>query len=270
MALFTIIVLFGGMLVVGLTWLIGQLVYFTRPRVVAAFESQGEKHGKFIEWLFTGAGAVVGVLSVFGPLALLLGISSLVDRGNSTSRPAELPPPPSFGTISDGIAAEFRVPAGQVAVLEVVTRRDGETVAVPGGHCGYVIAPSDRRFAATFRWSRAAEQPSQSGDYERWNLEIKTAGGGGGSSGGLTLPKDLSQKAGVMANHMGDLAPNEEAIHWLGNANDLPDNGLLGLRVTVTAHGLETAGGSGCAHIDWKKAQSATSTSRRKLPVEVP
>jgi len=29
---------FGGVLVVGLTWLIGHLVYFTRPRVVAAFD----------------------------------------------------------------------------------------------------------------------------------------------------------------------------------------------------------------------------------------
>ncbi len=33
---------FGGLFVVGLTWLIGHLVYFTRPRVVAAFRSQDE------------------------------------------------------------------------------------------------------------------------------------------------------------------------------------------------------------------------------------
>jgi uncharacterized protein (TIGR03067 family) len=73
----TFVVLFSGLLVVGLTWLIGQLVYFNRPKVVAAFESSGEKHGKSIEWLFTGAGAVVGVLCLFGPLALLLGIAAL-------------------------------------------------------------------------------------------------------------------------------------------------------------------------------------------------
>ena len=76
----TFVLIFGGLFVFGLTCLIGQLVYFTRPRVVAAFESQGETYGKFVEWLFTGAGAVVGVLSVFGPLALLLGLSALFNQ----------------------------------------------------------------------------------------------------------------------------------------------------------------------------------------------
>jgi serine/threonine protein kinase/ankyrin repeat protein len=38
----TFVSLIGGMLLVGLTWLIGQLVYFTRPGVVAAFQSQTE------------------------------------------------------------------------------------------------------------------------------------------------------------------------------------------------------------------------------------
>lgn len=263
-AMFTVVVFLGGMMVVVLTWLIGQLVYFTRPRVVAAFASSNEKPSRFVEWLFTAAGAVVGVLSVFGPLALLLGIASLMERYDTSTLPLELPPPPSFGTITGGIGAEFRVPAGQVAVLEIVTRRDGQTVPVPP-HCGYVIAPSDRRLAATFRWLRAWEQPSSS-DYESWNLEIKTAGGGGGFSGGLMLPKSLSPLAGGMGIQMSDLAPNEEVIHWFGNANELPDNGLLGLRVTVTAHGLKTSGGSGNAHIDWKNAVTNTSISRRKLP----
>lgn len=267
--LFTVAVLMGGVMLVGLTWLIGQLVYFTRPRVVAAFASPKDRPNRFVEWLFTRAGAVVGVLSVFGPLALLLGISQLMDRGNSTSSQVELPPPPSLGTIAGGIGAEFRVPAGQVAVLEIVTRRDGQTVPAPP-HCGYVIAPSDRRLAATFRWVKAAEQPASSDDYERWNLEIKTAGGGGGFSGGLLLPKALSQAVGGLGIQMGDLVPNEEVIHWLGNANDLPENGLLGLRVTVTPHGLETSGGSGNAHVDWKKAQTATSTTKRKLSVDAP
>jgi hypothetical protein len=85
-AVLGVVVLIGGMMVVGLTCLIGQLVYFTRPRVVAAFESQGERYGKYIEWLFTGAGAVVGVLSVFGPLALLLGIAALFNGSSGEQR----------------------------------------------------------------------------------------------------------------------------------------------------------------------------------------
>ncbi|MBI2477786.1 MAG: serine/threonine protein kinase [Planctomycetia bacterium] len=80
MATVSVVVFIGGMMVPGLACLIGQLVYFTRPRVVAAFESRGERYGKFIEWLFTGIGAVVGVLSVFGPLALLLGLAALLNQ----------------------------------------------------------------------------------------------------------------------------------------------------------------------------------------------
>jgi hypothetical protein len=86
LTLLTMMVLMGGLFIVGLTWLIGQLLYFNRPRVVAAFESQGARYGKFIEWLFTGVGAVVGVLSVFGPLALLLGLAALFNGSSGEHR----------------------------------------------------------------------------------------------------------------------------------------------------------------------------------------
>lgn len=86
MAMLSIVVLVGGLVVVGVAWLIGQLVYFTRPRVVAAFESPNEKPSKFLDWLFTGAGAVVGVLSVFGPLALLLGLAALFNQEGGEQR----------------------------------------------------------------------------------------------------------------------------------------------------------------------------------------
>lgn len=181
----------------------------------------------------------------------------------STNQFEALPP---LGTINNGIGVEFRVPAGQVAVLEIVTRRDGQTVPVQP-HCCYVLAPSDHRLAATFRWSRASASSSNNKNYEPWNLELKTAGGGGGFSGGLLLPNELSQLVGSRGIQLGDLAPNEEVIHWgTLDANNLPDNGLIGLRFTVTAHHLKTSGGSGIGHIDWKKTQSATSTTRRKLP----
>ena len=109
-ALGIVVGLIGIPMLVALACLIGQLVYFTRPRVVAAFESLGErlgvspprrvptgsteearwadaqplaeKPGKFIEWLFTGTGAVLGVLSVFAPLALLLGLAAFFNAGD--------------------------------------------------------------------------------------------------------------------------------------------------------------------------------------------
>ncbi|MBC7821613.1 MAG: hypothetical protein IAG10_32405, partial [Planctomycetaceae bacterium] len=237
--------------------------------VVAAFESQGEKHGQFLEWLFTGAGAVVGVLSVFGPLALLLGISALFnpgDREKTVSRvPAAVSP---LGNITSGIGAEFTVPAGQVATFEIVTRRDNETVLNPP-HCGYVMAPPDSPVAGTFRWSRKTEEDVAVGRSRKWSLEILTGGGGRGYTEGILLPDELNAAVVARGLGLGVLEPNEEAVHWGVDANDLPANGLIGLRVTVMAHGMKH-GGSGNAHIDWKKAQTTQSTTRRKLPIDAP
>lgn len=265
----TFVSLFGGLLLVGVTWLIGQLVYFTRPRVVAAFESPGVTHGRFIEWLFTGVGAVVGVLSVFGPLALLLGVTAMFNgsSGNQTASQdlAALPP---LGTITNGIGVEFTVPAGQVATFEIVTRRDNETVPVPP-HCGYVMATEDQPLAGQFRWSRKLEE-AVAGSHSNWRIEMRTAGGGGGFSEATLLPDELNAAVGARGLGLGLLEPNEEAVHWgTADVNDLPANGLIGLRVTVMAHGLK-AGGSGTAHIDWKKSQTRQSTSRRKLPNDAP
>ncbi len=269
--LFTIVVLFGGMMVVGLTWLIGQLVYFTRPRVVAAFESQGEKHGKFIEWLFTGVGAVVGVLSVFGPLALLLGVTAMFNGSSGVQTVSQdftaLPP---LGTITNGIGVEFTVPAGQVATFEIVTRRDNETVLVPP-HCAYLLASAEKPITGQFRWSRILEE-AVAGSHSRWRIEMRSAGGGGGHSEGTLLPDELNAAVGARGLALGLLEPNEESIHWgTADVKNLPANGLIGLRVTVLAHGLNgVSSGSGTAHIDWKKSLTTESTSRRKLPEVAP
>lgn len=262
-ALLTVVVLFGGIFVVGLTWLIGQLVYFTRPRVVAAFESHGEQHGKFIAWLFTGAGAVVGVLSVFGPLALLLGLTALFNGSGRDQSVLQIPASvPLLGKITSGIGAEFTVPAGQVATFEIVTRRDNETEAVLP-HCGYVMAPPDSPIAGTFRWSPKSGDVIANGG-RKWSLEIVTSSGSGYNEA-MLLPEELNDAVGARSLGLGVLEPNEETIHWgINDVRDLPAHGLIGLRVTVVAHGMKS-GGSGNGHIDWKKAQSAQSTTRRKL-----
>ena len=83
------------------------------------------------------------------------------------------------------------------------------------------------------------------------------------------MPEELNAVVGSRGLALGVLPPNEEAVHWGSvDANDLPANGLIGLRVTVVAHGLK-AGGSGNGHIDWKKP-SVESTSRRKLSGDAP
>ncbi|MBC7855827.1 MAG: serine/threonine protein kinase [Pirellulaceae bacterium] len=253
----------GSVMLIWLTWMIGQLVYFTRPRVVAAFESQGEKHGKFIEWLFTPAGAVVGVLSVFGPLALLLGIAAFLNKGDEEATVKVPAAVPSLGTITSGIGVIFTVPPGQVAVFEVVTRRDNATVPIPS-HSAYVMA-ADKPLEATFLWSHAPH-PVMVDGRRSWRIETQYTGGGGGSTEGFLLPEGLDAAVGSKSLGLGMLEPKTEIVSWCGNvdANKLPDSGLIGLRITVVPHGLNKSG-SGEGHIDWK-TEPSSSTTRRKLP----
>ena len=263
----TFLVVFGGLLAFGLACLIGQIIYFTRPRVVAAFESQGEKHGKFSEWLFSGIGAVVGVIGVFGPLALLLGIAALLSTGGATTVKTTMKapaPPPPLGTITSGIGVNFIVPAGQVAVFEIVTRRDNATVPIPS-HSGYVMA-ADKPVPATFLWSHVPNGVAAADGRRSWRIEVRYAGGGETSTGGFLLPEGLDSTVGSKSLGLGLLEPSAEIVSWCGyvDATKLPENGAIGLRVTIVPHGLNRSG-SGAGHIDWKTEPPPT-TTRRKLP----
>lgn len=89
------------------------------------------------------AGLIIGSVLLVLWLATLLTIPVLdveADRQPETIIESNFLPP--LGTITSGIGTQFTVPAGQVAVIEIVTRRDGETVPVPR-HCGYIMAPPD-------------------------------------------------------------------------------------------------------------------------------
>ena len=179
----------------------------------------------------------------------------------SESTLASLPP---LGTITNGIGAEFTVPAGQVATFEIVTRRNNETVLIPP-HCAYLMASADKPINGQFRWSRVVEE-AIAGSHSRWRIEMRSAGGGGGHSEGTLLPDELNAAVGARGLTLGVLEPSVEIIEWgTADVNNLPANGLIGLRVTVVPHGLPV-GGSGTGHIDWKRSRSTESTSRRKLP----
>jgi predicted Ser/Thr protein kinase len=175
-------------------------------------------------------------------------------------RPAAVPP---LGTITSGIGVTFTVPAGQVAVFEIVTRRDNATVPLPP-HCGYVMA-ADKPVESTFRWSPGPEDVAAPGGRRSWDIEIRTAGGGGGSTGSVHLPEGLDSAVGARSLGLGVLEPNQEIVDWGGgtDASKLPANGLIGLRVTVVRHGLNKSG-SGTGHTDWK-TPPPSSTTRRKL-----
>jgi hypothetical protein len=204
---------------------------------------------------------------MFAAILLVLACVVGLIPQNSPPSASHVPAVPALGTITSGIGASFTVPAGHVAIFEIVTRRDNATVPVPP-HCGYVIASQDAPIEGIFRWK--PEDAVGERDPRRWRFEFQTAGGGGGHTGGLLLPEGLDSAVGASGLGLGVLEPNEEVVHWGAgvDASNLPANGQIGLRVTVVPHNLNRSG-SGIGHIDWK-SPPLSSTTRRKLPQSAP
>ena len=168
-------------------------------------------------------------------------------------------PVPPLGTITDGFGAEFTIPAGQVATFEVVTRKGGATVPIPN-LAAYVLAPADQPSKGTFRWSREPLDFSTGTRRQPWRIEVQTPGGKL-SGGGLDLPEALDGAVGAMSLGLG-LEPDHEDIHWAGaQKGNLPDDGLVGLRVRTVAHAIKAGmpGGSGASGTgtDWERAVSS-------------
>ncbi len=157
--------------------------------------------------------------------------------------------------VSSGIGAKFAVPAGQVAVFEVVTRRGGATVALPT-LVAYVVAPQREAVTGTFRFFPESEMTGPEVRRRAWRIEQRS-GAGNESVGGLSLPEALEPTVGRLLLNL-DLEPGKEVIRWnRGDDNALPDDGLVGLRVTLSAH-EQKEGGSGVGHADWKKSPTTT------------
>ena len=217
---------------------------------------------KRIGRLYIGTGAFAFLATAV--VALLLGIVALFNAGDGETTVEAPDDPPPLGTITSGIGVNFTVPAGQVAVFEIVTRRDNATVPIPN-HCGYVMA-ADEPLEGTFRWSHVPEDIVVEGGRRSWRIEVRYAGGGETSTGGFLLPAGLDSAVGTKSLGLGMLEPSAEIISWCGNvdATKLPESGLVGVRVTAVPHGLNKSG-SGAGDIDWK-TEPPSSTTRRKLP----
>ena len=203
---------------------------------------------------------------VLAALILVLACGVGWIQQNSSPPASKVPTVPPLKTITSGYGVQFLVPAGTVAVFEIVTRKGNATAPVPS-HCGYVMASQETPMDGTFLWSRMEEdiKAEDGSPIRRWQIEIRTAGGGGGQSSGHVLPEGLDSAVGASSIWLGDLEPNEERVYWGAavDASNLPANGLIGLRVTVVPHG-QNRSGTGISHTDWK-TPPPSSTTRRKL-----
>ena len=152
--------------------------------------------------------------------------------------------------VTSGIGAKFTVPAGQVAVFEVVTRRGAASVALPS-LCAYVIAPKREAATGTFRFFPESEMTGPDVRRRAWKIELNS-GPGIGTSDGVLLPDGLDPTVGRLLLNL-DLEQGKEVIHWNRQNDDkLPDDGLVGLRVTLSAH--DRIPGVGFGITDWKNA----------------
>ena len=173
---------------------------------------------------------------------------------------------PSLNSIANGIGAEFTIPAGHVATFEIVTRSENETVPLPS-HGAYLMAAENKPITGQFRWTWIRDEVISGNRSSKWRIEMFVAGGSLGHTEPSHLLAVYKEMVGTRPLTLGLLEPNEEVIHWgTTDANNLPANGLIGLRVAVVPHGLKLSHVSGIGSIDWKKAQTTQSTTRRKLP----
>ena len=151
------------------------------------------------------------------------------DNGGTQARTTERPE-----MVTSGIGAKFNVPAGQVAIFEVVTRRGAATVALPS-LCAYVIAPKRDAATGTFRFFPESEMTGPEVRRRAWKIELNSGPGIGTTSDGVLLPDGIDPTVGRLLLNL-DLEQGKEVIHW--NRQDdtkLPDDGLVGLRVTLSA-----------------------------------
>ena len=170
------------------------------------------------------------------------------DNGGTQTRTTERPE-----MVSSGIGAKFPVPAGQAAVFEVVTRRGGTTVALPP-LAAYVLAQPREALTGTFRFFPESEMTGPEVRRRSWKIELKS-GAGDAFLGDLRIPDALEPTVGRLLLNL-DLEQGKEVSHWNRQNDDkLPDEGLIGLRVTLSAHDQKT-GDSGAGHTDWKKSST--------------
>ena len=157
--------------------------------------------------------------------------------------------------VTSGIGAKFSVHAGQVAVFEVVTRRGGATVPLPT-LAAFVVAPPREAVTGTFRFFPESEMTGPEVRRRAWTIELKS-GAGNRSVSDLRLPDALEPTVGRLLLNL-DLEQGKEVIHWNRQNDDkLPDDGLIGLRVTLSGH-VQKEGSSGVGHTNRKNPSTTT------------
>jgi hypothetical protein len=150
----------------------------------------------------------------------------------------------------EALQATLTIPAGQIAVLELLTDEGGTDVPVPGSEV-YAAAPVQESLDATFRWLPTPDATSQPGS-QSWQVEVVTLGGAATSTG-LVLPDPVAKAIGQTSLNL-PLDPNRQLILMAVNPDE--SRPAVRLRARTIQHKLP-ADGSGQGRVvgtgaEWK------------------
>jgi predicted Ser/Thr protein kinase len=150
----------------------------------------------------------------------------------SRAQPISLPPPAAAANSAGrGVIADFTLPAGQVAVFEIVTRKDDQVVPVPN-LAAFLITPAEEPASGTFRWR--PEQWASATDERQglWKIDIE-GGGSKSSAGGYLVPDDIAQFSGEQKLWV-RLEPDREVTQWASEEDETRP--AVGLRIRTQAY----------------------------------
>lgn len=131
-----------------------------------------------------------------------------------------------------GVVWDYRIPAGQAAVFEVVTQDSPEVVALPG-FAVHALAPSEAEMEAELRL-QSESQDSNPGRRGPWKITL-SGGGQSAATINLFLPDGASGFTQPTLIRK-QLEPDSETIDWFQTRD--PGRCPVGVRVRTCAHGL--------------------------------
>lgn len=159
------------------------------------------------------------------PLVAILMLPAVLVLAFSRVRGEPLQAPEAAAGYSGGVKADFVLPAGQVAVFEILRQDDGQPVPIPELGA-YAVAAPDQEMKGTFK-CMPGQLTAVLNENQNWNLEISGAGNKSAVSG-RTVQFPGKYVFGEISLWK-TLSPDSESIHWAGPGDE--EHPPIGLRI---------------------------------------
>jgi len=176
--------------------------------------------------------AVIGALAwpVVFALLTLVPLTSIAYR--TLRRPSQaVAPVAGTEAVIQGVAFAYRIPAGQVAVFEIVAEQDGRVVTMPGG-ATFALAPPDALGEVVLQVDPVSPGGTLAIPYP-WRVQL-TYGNSRAETTDLRLPIPANPTASSVPSV--GLEPDGELISLFPRS--APEQASIGVRARTRGHGL--------------------------------